>query len=207
MIRFTLHSCEFQIWMRVIGKYLVHCLNYCNCSGSTLQLFCSCIYVLVGFFSGRGIITANTGKISVDIPVTFASGKNTIDLLSLTIGLQVSPYFLLYSGSAVFVNECHALRSISDHGLFFVHQFFNQNYGAFFDKSGAGITGPVQLKGLKNGTTTDLSSQRWTYQVSLPILFCCNSLITWNFKNQKQKEKHPSSSIWISSGVPSKDEI
>ncbi|KAB2614289.1 beta-galactosidase 8-like precursor [Pyrus ussuriensis x Pyrus communis] len=79
--------------------------------------------------AGRGIITANNGKISVDIPVTFASGKNTIDLLSLTIGLQ--------------------------------------NYGAFFDKSGAGITGPVQLKGLKNGTTTDLSSQRWTYQIGL----------------------------------------
>ncbi|KAM7502065.1 hypothetical protein LguiB_000969 [Lonicera macranthoides] len=42
-----------------------------------------------------------------------------------------------------------------------------QNYGAFFDKTGAGITGPVQLKGLKNGTTVDLSSKQWTYQVGL----------------------------------------
>ncbi|KAI3706395.1 hypothetical protein L6452_24105 [Arctium lappa] len=42
-----------------------------------------------------------------------------------------------------------------------------KNYGAFFDKAGAGITGPVQLKGLKNGSTVDLSSQRWTYQVGL----------------------------------------
>ena len=66
--------------------------------------------------------------------------------------------------------------------LFFVYPFFNQNYGAFFDKTGAGITGPVQLKGLKNGTTIDLSSQRWTYQVSLPLfgqlLLCCNSLLS-----------------------------
>lgn len=31
---------------------------------------------------------------------------------------------------------------------------------------GAGVTGPVQLKGLKNGSTADLSSQQWTYQVS-----------------------------------------
>jgi hypothetical protein len=31
---------------------------------------------------------------------------------------------------------------------------------------GAGITGPVQLKGSTNGTTIDLSSQQWTYQVS-----------------------------------------
>lgn len=42
-----------------------------------------------------------------------------------------------------------------------------KNYGAFFDMAGAGITGPVQLKGLKNGSTVDLSSQRWTYQVGL----------------------------------------
>lgn len=42
-----------------------------------------------------------------------------------------------------------------------------QNYGAFFDLKGAGITGPVQLKGFKNGSTTDLSSKQWTYQVGL----------------------------------------
>ena len=41
-----------------------------------------------------------------------------------------------------------------------------QNYGAFYDKQGAGITGPIKLKGLANGTTVDLSSQQWTYQVS-----------------------------------------
>lgn len=40
-----------------------------------------------------------------------------------------------------------------------------QNYGAFFDLKGAGVTGPVQLKGLQNGSTADLSSQQWTYQV------------------------------------------
>ncbi|KAK8934992.1 Beta-galactosidase 6 [Platanthera zijinensis] len=40
-----------------------------------------------------------------------------------------------------------------------------QNYGAFFDLTGAGITGPVQLRG-QNGTR-DLSSEEWTYQVGL----------------------------------------
>lgn len=43
-----------------------------------------------------------------------------------------------------------------------------QNYGAFFDKARAGVTGPVQLKGGNNGSTVDLSSQQWTYQVSSP---------------------------------------
>ncbi|GFQ04066.1 beta-galactosidase 8 [Phtheirospermum japonicum] len=43
-----------------------------------------------------------------------------------------------------------------------------QNYGAFFDKTGAGVTGPVQLKGSgQNGSNFDLSSQQWTYQVGL----------------------------------------
>lgn len=42
-----------------------------------------------------------------------------------------------------------------------------QNYGAFYDQTGAGITGPVKLKGIKNGTSIDLSSQQWTYQVSV----------------------------------------
>ncbi|KAG9151333.1 hypothetical protein Leryth_002856 [Lithospermum erythrorhizon] len=45
-----------------------------------------------------------------------------------------------------------------------------QNYGAFFDMVGAGITGPVQLKGSKNGSTLDLSSHKWTYQVYLVAL-------------------------------------
>ncbi|XP_077245167.1 beta-galactosidase 8 isoform X2 [Tasmannia lanceolata] len=40
-----------------------------------------------------------------------------------------------------------------------------QNYGAFFDTWGAGITGPAKLKG-KN-FTLDLSSYQWTYQVGL----------------------------------------
>ncbi|EPS63867.1 beta-galactosidase, partial [Genlisea aurea] len=42
-----------------------------------------------------------------------------------------------------------------------------QNYGPFFDQTGAGITGPVQLKGLQDGSTIDLSSQQWTYQIGL----------------------------------------
>ncbi|WRX34410.1 D-galactoside/L-rhamnose binding SUEL lectin domain - like 10 [Theobroma cacao] len=85
----------------------------------------------LGFWAGRGSGTGNSGnaKVKVDIPVTVGPGKNTIDLLSLTVGLQ--------------------------------------NYGAFFDLVGAGITGPVKLNGLKNGSSIDLSSQQWMYQVGL----------------------------------------
>ncbi|OAY37993.1 beta-galactosidase 8 [Manihot esculenta] len=77
--------------------------------------------------SGTGK-SSGSPKVAVDIPITVVPGKNSIDLLSLTVGLY--------------------------------------NYGAFFDLVGAGITGPVQLKG-KNGTTVDLSSQQWTYQIGL----------------------------------------
>ncbi|WRX35044.1 D-galactoside/L-rhamnose binding SUEL lectin domain - like 10 [Theobroma cacao] len=85
----------------------------------------------LGFWAGIGSGTGNSGnaKVKVDIPVTVGPGKNTIDLLSLTVGLQ--------------------------------------NYGAFFDLVGAGITGPVKLNGLKNGSSIDLSSQQWMYQVGL----------------------------------------
>lgn len=48
-----------------------------------------------------------------------------------------------------------------------------QNYGAFFDEQGAGITGPVKLKGSANGTVVDLSSQLWNYQVSFLCSLQC----------------------------------
>ncbi|XP_020240225.1 beta-galactosidase 8 [Cajanus cajan] len=90
-------------------------------------------HALHAFINGKlaGSQAGNSGKskFTVDIPVTLVAGKNTIDLLSLTVGLQ--------------------------------------NYGAFFDTWGAGITGPVILKGSTNGNTIDLSSQKWTYQVGL----------------------------------------
>ncbi|XP_031502782.1 beta-galactosidase 8 isoform X1 [Nymphaea colorata] len=41
-----------------------------------------------------------------------------------------------------------------------------QNYGAFFDKKGAGVTGPVTFMGIQNHTI-DLSKKQWTYQVGL----------------------------------------
>ncbi|XP_065865856.1 beta-galactosidase 8 [Euphorbia lathyris] len=81
-----------------------------------------------GKLAGSGTGTSSNPKISVEIPVTLTNGKNTIDLLSLTVGLQ--------------------------------------NYGAFYELAGAGITGPVKLKG-QNGSTVDLSSQQWTYQIGL----------------------------------------
>ncbi|KAK7272131.1 hypothetical protein RJT34_28551 [Clitoria ternatea] len=90
-------------------------------------------HALHAFINGKlvGSQAGNSGKakFSIDIPITLVAGKNTIDLLSLTVGLQ--------------------------------------NYGAFFDTWGAGITGPVILKDSKNGNTLDLTSQKWTYQVGL----------------------------------------
>ncbi|KAK6163297.1 hypothetical protein DH2020_000161 [Rehmannia glutinosa] len=59
------------------------------------------------------------------------------------------------------------------------------NYGAFFDKTGAGVTGPVQLKGSQNGSTVvDLSSQQWTYQIGL--------------KGEELGLSSGSSSLWVS---------
>ncbi|KAL5765826.1 hypothetical protein ACOSP7_016443 [Xanthoceras sorbifolium] len=103
--------------------------------------------------SGKG--SSSNAKVTVDIPVTLVPGKNTIDLLSLTVGLQ--------------------------------------NYGAFYDKTGAGITGPIQLKGLHNGSTIDLSSQQWTYQVGL--------------KGEELNLPSGSSSQWISQTLPKKQPL
>ncbi|CAM8962200.1 unnamed protein product [Rhodiola kirilowii] len=84
------------------------------------------------FTNGKqaGGTTGGSGnpKVSKEFPITLTTGKNTIDLLSLTVGLQ--------------------------------------NYGAHFDMTGAGITGPVKLR-KNNGSSVDLSSEKWTYQVGL----------------------------------------
>ncbi|KDP44070.1 hypothetical protein JCGZ_05537 [Jatropha curcas] len=81
-----------------------------------------------GKLAGSATGKYSNPKVAVDIPITVVPGKNTIDLLSLTVGLQ--------------------------------------NYGAFYELTGAGITGPVKLKG-QNGNTVDLSSEQWTYQIGL----------------------------------------
>ncbi|CAL9155385.1 unnamed protein product [Musa hybrid cultivar] len=80
-----------------------------------------------GQLSGSGMGSSDNAKVTLDKSIMLAPGKNKIDLLSVTVGLQ--------------------------------------NYGAFFDLWGAGITGPVMLKGQKS--TTDLSSNDWTYQIGL----------------------------------------
>ncbi|GAV66382.1 Glyco_hydro_35 domain-containing protein/Gal_Lectin domain-containing protein [Cephalotus follicularis] len=82
-----------------------------------------------GKLAGSETGNADNSKITAEIPITLAPGKNKIDLLSLTVGLQ--------------------------------------NYGAFFDLTGAGITGPVNLIGSESSSTFDLSSVQWTYQVGL----------------------------------------
>lgn len=81
--------------------------------------------------------------------------------VQLCIGLLVScPYDLACSSSDL---SHWSLQ----HQL--IKPYMHQNYGAFFDTWGVGITGPVILKGLANGNTLDLSYQKWTYQVSLHI--------------------------------------
>ncbi|XP_071726460.1 beta-galactosidase 8 [Rutidosis leptorrhynchoides] len=106
-------------------------------------------HVLHVFINDQLKGSAIGNPITKDFPITLKSGKNKLDLLSLTVGLQ--------------------------------------NYGAFFDLAGAGITGPVQLVGLKNGSTVDLSSQEWTYQVGL--------------KGDKLGLNTGGSSLWVS-GYP-----
>lgn len=91
--------------------------------GHVLHLFIN------GQLEGSAIGNAAHPDFTKDIPITLKTGKNKIDLLSLTVGLQ--------------------------------------NYGAYFDLSGAGVTGPVELEGLTNGSTVDLSGQQWTYQIGL----------------------------------------
>ncbi|KAI3849823.1 hypothetical protein MKW98_026737 [Papaver atlanticum] len=82
-----------------------------------------------GKLAGSGKGSSGKVKISLEVPITLVPGKNSIDLMSATVGLQ--------------------------------------NYGAFYELTGAGITGPVTIKGLKNGASLDLSSSKWTYQIGL----------------------------------------
>ncbi|KAK4487784.1 hypothetical protein RD792_005528, partial [Penstemon davidsonii] len=91
--------------------------------GHTLYAFIN------GELAGSGKGSHDNPKVSIDVNISLIAGKNKIDLLSLTVGLQ--------------------------------------NYGAYYDTVGAGVTGPVQLKGLQNGSNVDLSSQQWTYQIGL----------------------------------------
>ncbi|KAJ1689107.1 hypothetical protein LUZ63_013262 [Rhynchospora breviuscula] len=80
-----------------------------------------------GFYIGGVMGNARSAKISLSKLIILNKGKNTIDLLSATVGLQ--------------------------------------NFGAFFDLSGAGVTGPVTLSA--NSVTFDLSPYVWTYQTGL----------------------------------------
>ncbi|KAG6479253.1 hypothetical protein ZIOFF_062715 [Zingiber officinale] len=80
-----------------------------------------------GQSTGSGIGNSDNVNVLLETTVSLVPGKNIIDLLSVTVGLQ--------------------------------------NYGPFFDLSGAGVTGPVLLKGQSG--RIDLSSNLWTYQIGL----------------------------------------
>lgn len=47
--------------------------------------------------------------------------------------------------------------------------FVIQNYGAFYEKDGAGFKGQIKLTGFVNGDI-DLSDSLWTYQVYFFII-------------------------------------
>ncbi|KAH9288853.1 hypothetical protein KI387_032970, partial [Taxus chinensis] len=79
-------------------------------------------------FAGTGSGDSSNSRFTLEKPIILKPGKNTLDLLSLTVGLK--------------------------------------NVGQHYDTVGAGITGPVILKGLKSGAK-DLSMQVWTYQTGL----------------------------------------
>ncbi|KAH9288850.1 hypothetical protein KI387_032967, partial [Taxus chinensis] len=79
-------------------------------------------------FAGTGFGNNEYSNITLEKPIILKPGRNTLDLLSMTVGLE--------------------------------------NFGAFYDTIGAGVTGPIHLKGLKSGIQ-DLSMQEWTYQIGL----------------------------------------
>ncbi|KAI3904169.1 hypothetical protein MKW92_008658 [Papaver armeniacum] len=58
--------------------------------------------------------------------------------------------------------------------------------------TGAGITGPVTIKGLKNGASLDLSSSKWTYQIGL--------------KGEELGLYDGSSSQWVSDSIMPKNQ-
>ncbi|KAI3936554.1 hypothetical protein MKW92_030042 [Papaver armeniacum] len=107
-----------------------------------------------GKLAGSGKGSSGKVKISLEVPITLVPGKNSIDLMSATVGLQ--------------------------------------NYGAFYELTGAGITGPVTIKGLKNGASLDLSSSKWTYQIGL--------------KGEELGLYDGSSSQWVSDSIMPKNQ-
>lgn len=52
------------------------------------------MYDIIGNFSGSQAGNSGKAKLNVDIPITLVAGKNKIDLLSLTVGLQVQLFRL-----------------------------------------------------------------------------------------------------------------
>jgi hypothetical protein len=46
-------------------------------------------HVAIETFAGSGKGNSDNAEVAVEIPIALTTGKNTIDLLSLTVGLQV----------------------------------------------------------------------------------------------------------------------
>lgn len=55
-------------------------------------------HVTTETFAGSGKGNSGNAKVAVEIPIALVAGKNTIDLLSLTVGLQVSLPAFIKSG-------------------------------------------------------------------------------------------------------------
>ncbi|KAG6607185.1 Beta-galactosidase 8, partial [Cucurbita argyrosperma subsp. sororia] len=105
--------------------------------------------------SGRG--GKGNSKVSLEIPITLVPGKNTIDLLSLTVGLQHYGAFFETKGAGVTGVKLES-----------------QKNGITVDISSGQWTYQIGLKGEDLGLSSGSSSQ-WLSQPSLPK----NKPLTW----------------------------
>lgn len=64
------------------------------------------------------VVGSGKGKVALEIPVTLIPGKNTIDLLSLTVGLQVRPFAL----------DSQVLIHCVEISYLLIFQFFQSKY-------------------------------------------------------------------------------
>ncbi|GLJ11179.1 hypothetical protein SUGI_0145700 [Cryptomeria japonica] len=109
--------------------------------GHALHIFINKQYI------GTGTGSNSNPKFTMYKPIFVKPGKNTLDLLSMTVGLK--------------------------------------NIGPYYDTEGAGITGPITLKGLKSGTQ-DLSMWQRTYQIGLQDwsadFYCRNAVYRYDVR-------------------------
>lgn len=61
-------------------------------SGTNDQILCAYyLFIYFDIFTGSGMGNSGNAKVTLEKLITLVKGKNTIDLLSATVGLQVVP--------------------------------------------------------------------------------------------------------------------